>query len=216
MKRFQRSIAPDAAHDQSAHPSVSAGEAPSSICIGTTPDGHDGPLTQYRLRRASGGGEQHEREQDGAAHHEASYRASRWRRTARTISSSKAASVRARADEHAGRRRGGADVGHPGEGLEVVPRHQSAPGAGLLEHAEPPVHETDDGAHGLPALVDEQDVFVADAEARNARHFHPVVAHRPAEELQLRLAAEFALERADDLEGHHRDDGAARRGRDPA
>ena len=46
-KRFQRSIAPDAAHDQSAHPSVSAGEAPSWICIGTTPDGHDGPLTQY-------------------------------------------------------------------------------------------------------------------------------------------------------------------------
>ncbi len=46
MKRFQRSIAPPAAHDQSAQPSVSAGEAPSWICTGTTPLGQAGPLSQ--------------------------------------------------------------------------------------------------------------------------------------------------------------------------
>ena len=46
MKRFQRSTAPAAEHDQSAHPSVSAGDAPSWIWIGTVPAGHATRLTQ--------------------------------------------------------------------------------------------------------------------------------------------------------------------------
>ena len=46
VKRFQRSTAPAAEHDQSAHPSVSAGDAPNSSCTATVPAGHATPLTQ--------------------------------------------------------------------------------------------------------------------------------------------------------------------------